>query len=303
MFLSILLYAIAVFLTGFTIMLFFPISFSLHCNYVPALESAWVKMSLLHPWVLYGHIEFKKKVLDIRLFNRFVVYSRSFAKGPNGEVPEREEDAPAASAPFHGEAASPQKATDSSTVHETEDNTEQAEHLYSPGPDHGKPDAASIGEEKKKKEGLIAKLRSIRDRYRNGSLRKALFFLRQGPWRRKILRWLGRTISPLFHLFTVRHMRIHVRASLPEPSATGKLFGYWTGISHALIYDKMKKHEIVFEPVFNKECLDVEASLRIQTSLLRFMAPVIIMVVTFPYFSTLRVWLAIRKTARKEKSA
>ena len=301
MFLIILFGASAFIFIGFIIILVSPFSLLFHGSYVSALESAWIKMSWLHPWVLRGYIEFKKKVLDIRLFNRFVVYSRSFAKEPNGLVPEREEKPPAEF--LNGEAVSPQKATDARTVHETEGAARQAGQFHALDPDQGKTDAAPTGEEKKKKEGPIGKLRSVREKFRGSSLRKALFFLRQEPWRHKIRRWLGRTISPLFHLFAVRHLRIHVRASLPEPSATGKLYGYWTGISHALMNDGTKNNEIVFEPVFNQECLEVEASLQIQTSLLRFMAPVVILVVTFPYISTIRVWLAIRKTARKEKSA
>jgi hypothetical protein len=301
MVLSILLGAVVAILVGFFIILISPFSFLFQCNYISKLESASVRMFWLHPWVLYGSIEFKKNLLDIRLFNRFIVYSRSFTEEPGGTRPEREENPSAA--PLKGETASPKKTTDARTVHETESTAQQTEHLLSPSPDHEKSGVAQPEEDEKKKEGLIAKLHSVRERYKNGSLRKALFFLRQESWRYKILRWLGQSLFSFFHIFVIHHIKMYVRASLPEPSATGKLYGYWTGISHALMNEKIKKHEIVFEPAFNEECLKVEASLRIQTSLLRFMVPVVIMVMTFPYFSTVRVWLACGKNTRKEKSA
>jgi hypothetical protein len=73
------------------------------------------------------------------------------------------------------------------------------------------------------------------------------------------------------------------------------------GISHALSIDKVKKRELVFEPAFNEECLEVEALLQVKTSLLRFMIPVIIMLVTFPYLSTFIVWRASKKNAGRDK--
>jgi len=41
----------------------FPFFFLLHCNYVSALESAGVKMSWLHPWVLCVILNLKRKYL------------------------------------------------------------------------------------------------------------------------------------------------------------------------------------------------------------------------------------------------
>jgi len=173
MVLSILLGIVALFLIGFIIILISPFSFLLHCNYVSALESAGVKMSWLHPWVLCGYIEFKKKVLDIRLFNRFVVYSRSFNKEQDGPGPEGKENATAEvpAEAFH-EAVFPEKTTDTQTIHETEGETQHAQQLPLPGLDQGKPDAAPIGEEKKKKEGPFSRLRSIREKFRNSSAGK-----------------------------------------------------------------------------------------------------------------------------------
>jgi hypothetical protein len=303
MVLSILLGAVALFFIGLIIILISPFSFLFHCNYVSALESAWVKMSWLHPWVLCGYIEFKKKVLDIRLFNRFVVYSRSFNKEQDGPGPEGNDNASAEvpAEAFHEEAVSLKKATDASAIIETEAAEPQAEHLHSPSPNHEESGAAPFQEEKKKKEGPFSRLRSIREKFRNSSAGKVLFFLRQETWRHKIFRWLGRTISSLFRLFILHRIRIHVRASLEEPSATGKLYGYWMGISHALSIDKVKKRELVFEPAFNEECLEVEALLQVKTSLLRFMIPVIIMLVTFPYLSTFIVWRASKKNAGRDK--
>jgi hypothetical protein len=236
------------------------------------------------------------------LFNRFVVYSRSFNKEQDGPGPEGKENATAEvpAEAFH-EAVFPEKTTDTQTIHETEGETQHAQQLPLPGLDQGKPDAAPIGEEKKKKEGPFSRLRSIREKFRNSSAGKVLFFLRQETWRHKIFRWLGRTVSPLFRFFILHRIRIHVRASLPEPSATGKLYGYWIGVSRALSIDKIKRREIVFEPAFNEECLEINGLVQIRTSLLRFVVPVILMVVTFPYVSTFIVWRASKRNADKDK--
>lgn len=299
MFVNVLLGTIIVFLMFFIAVLISPFSFLLYAKRVSSLETALVTMYWLHPWILGGFLDLKRKVIDIQLFGRFVVYSRYFDKGQNWAGPERGEKAPAR--PFRREEVSARHETGEDADHGTARSDTEAGNLHSQGPGPGKLEAAPAEQEKKKKEGPIAKLRLLREKFRNSSLRKALFFFYQESWRRKILVWLGRAISPLFRLFVLYRINIYVRASLPEPSATGKLYGYWTGISHALMLGKRKQREIVFEPAFNEDCLEVEAHLGIRTSLLRLLAPAVILIVTFPYFSTFRVWRVSRKNAGRDK--
>ncbi len=298
MFVNVLLGAIIVFLILFIAVLISPFSFVVQVKRVSSLESALVTMYWLHPWILGGFLDLKRKVIDIRLFGRFVVYSRHLDKEQNGPGPERDEKAP--QAPFRGKEVSARHETGDDADYGAARRDTKAGNLHSQGPGPGKPEATQAEEEKKEKEGPIAKLRLLREKFRNSSLRKALFFFYQESWRHKILGWLGRAISPLFRLFVLRRLNIHIRANLPEPSATGKLYGYWAGISHALMLGKRKQREIVFEPAFNEDCLEVEARLGIRTSLLRLLAPAVILIATFPYFSTFRVWRAGRKTTLKE---
>jgi|GEM_PF-1790676 hypothetical protein len=301
MFLNILLDTFIVFLIFFIIVLVSPFSFILQYNRDSGEESALARMYWLHPWVLCGLFDLKKKLLDIRLFGRFIIYSKDVDKKQNDGAAEVGENVPAG--PLHAEADSPRKETHTDAVYETAGSAHRTEHVHSESRGPGKPGVAPFGEDRKKKEGPIAKLRSMREKIKNSSLQKVLFFLRQEAWRHKILSWLVRTISPFSHLFTMHRLMVHVRAGLLEPSTTGKLYGYWMGISHALMLDTKGKREMVFEPVFNKDCLEVDGNLCIRTSLLRFMVPVVIMVVTFPYFSTFRVWYASRKIGQKEKLA
>ena len=65
----------------------FPFFVCVQFKRVSSLESALVKMHWLHPWVLCGFLDLKKKFLDIRLFGRFVVYSRHLDKEQIGPGP------------------------------------------------------------------------------------------------------------------------------------------------------------------------------------------------------------------------
>jgi hypothetical protein len=290
---SILLGAFVVLIISFIIALISPFSFLFRFKRVKALEFGRVKMYWFHPWVLYGLYDFKTHFLDIRLFKFFIVYSQSVNTQQNGGDHGREDGAAV--------GGFVRTETDTGTVYEAPGGIQ-----YPQGPEPEKPDIVNAVGEKTKKEGPVARLRSMQERFGYSSLRKALFFLCRESWRHKIGRWLGRTVSPLFHLFVIHRIRIHVRAGFMEPSVTGKIYGYWMGVSHALRNRKMKKNKMVFEPAFNNECLEIEALLHVRTSLLRFMIPVVIMVVTFPYFSTFKAWRTMprrprRKTARPRK--
>jgi len=91
MVLSILLGIVALFLIGFIIILISPFSF----YSTVTMFRRWNrpgKNVLVAPVGIVRLYEFKKKVLDIRLFNRFVVYSRSLTKNRTAR-PRRKENA------------------------------------------------------------------------------------------------------------------------------------------------------------------------------------------------------------------
>ena len=64
MFVNVLLGAIIVFLMFFIAVLISPFSFLLHVKRVSSLESALVTMYWLHPWILGGFLDLKRKFLE-----------------------------------------------------------------------------------------------------------------------------------------------------------------------------------------------------------------------------------------------
>lgn len=299
MLLHILLGAFIVFLFICITLLVAPFSFLLHLKRVSRLESARAELFWLHPWVLSGTFDLRNKTIDIRIFGR------GFVRPGTGErkAPDRASgskiDVPAI--PLHREAGSLRHEPDEDSAYETAKSGYRAEQRSSPGPGPEEPNAVPVDHPEKKKEGFFARLRLMREKIRNSPLQKVLFFLRQEKWRHKILSWLARTVSPLFHLLVLHRLSVRARVGIPEPSVTGRLYGYWAGISHALTTGIRSRSDIVFEPVFDRECLEIEANLSIRTSLFRAMAPVVVMILTFPYFSTFMVWRASRKMGFKGK--
>ena len=122
-----------------------------------------------------------------------------------------------------------------------------------------------------------------------------MVFWKDSSWRAKIVRWLRRSLPRFFHLLSIRDLSLQVRLGLSDPGETGALYGYFLGASGALADQRNKNRRLVFDPVFERECLEAEGGLRISTSLFRLCIPLIFALLTFPYLHTFLLFRRARR--------
>lgn len=123
-----------------------------------------------------------------------------------------------------------------------------------------------------------------------------LFFLRNHKWRGKITRWVLRVFSSFFRIVSLDKFQVWIKAGLEDPSVTGMIYGFYQALRNGLS-GQFQKVMIEFEPVFSRDEFHFSGETGIRSSFGRLILPVIVALFTFPYLTTLRLWLRSRKAA------
>ncbi len=117
-----------------------------------------------------------------------------------------------------------------------------------------------------------------------------LFFLKNGAWRGKIIRWILRVLSSLFRIIRFDRFGLALRAGVENPMIVGTVFGFHRAFISTL--PERERSAVLFEPVFMENRLEGSFHFRTVTSLFRLMLPALVALFTFPLFHTL--WLLLR---------
>jgi len=138
----------------------------------------------------------------------------------------------------------------------------------------------------KRKPGLFERLRKS----------PVVFFLRQHRYQMKVIQWLKRVIVAVFRIVRFDKFTVVIRGGIGDPVVTGILYGILTSIKQALQTGIGRPHSLVYEPDFDiVPSLTGSAAIKLHTSLFRVLLPLIVALVTFPYLSTILLWLRVRK--------
>ncbi len=260
---------------------------SLSFRFRPEMRSASLELSWLHRMVLRGVFDFIHWSLKMTLFGRFQVKTGAAGRGRAG----------------NGSADTPAGGKKTGAAIDKSDN------VVSPSRDgdaaggerRQRPQADPSGGQTEKAFGgrtlkeAIARFAAARRRLASS---RALFFAMRTSWRSKILRWAGRCLLQTLHLATVHSISLRVTAGFSDPAVTGNLFGCWVGVRHALSGAGVKRMDLRFEPVFQEERLEIDGSLSVRSSLVRFLFPLLVAAATFPYWETIMTWIAMKRRLR-----
>lgn len=127
-----------------------------------------------------------------------------------------------------------------------------------------------------------------------------LFFLRQKKWREKISRWFIGFLKSFRYMIRWNLFSATIKAGVEDPAVLGKIYGYYEAISNGIDI-RNSRFNIMFEPVFMKNCFEGFGEIRIRSSIGNLLAPVGIAIFTFPYLNTFIVWYRLRRRSRKMK--
>jgi hypothetical protein len=278
------------------VILFARLSISLNIKNLPTGKSLSARIYWMHPSVLRAVFDLRNNVREVLIFGRFRI---SFPREPDQPV-KRQETIEPISPTFTSSQTPVGKPTDdqASNVASSRalDNGSSDDQPFSTdSAKSGAPDV-STGEKKSGTfRSFVKKIRAIINTVREANSNKVFFFIRHASWRTKILRWLQGCLHSIVHLFDFQSIDMHLRAGFSDPSLTGKLFGYWTGVQGAIAMDRKNSRVLNIEPVFTEECLDLIGSISVRSSLMRFIAMLTLALATFPYLSTWLLWRAAKR--------
>jgi hypothetical protein len=295
MLLSILIAIGACAILAFSILLFSPLRLSFAGSFTEQERGFELFFSWLHPSVLRCVLDGNKRSYSIIVLGRFRLFSSEEDQIPEtasvmgtGGTERVPHDGPVMEKP-----APPGKGEETHD-HVSKGPTEQEK-------PRRKQKRESVDKDKKEKDdgdsgreagGLFGFLRRPR-------VRKVMVFLRDAWWRDKIIRWLKASIVRFFHIVSVTRFRLHVKLGLSDPCQVGRAYGYYIAVKNALMDTgtraRNSRKEISFEPVFNQEIADADGSIEISSSVARICLPVVLAVVTFPYFHTLILYFRTRR--------
>jgi len=140
----------------------------------------------------------------------------------------------------------------------------------------------------KKKPFSLSKIKSMINDVKDNRIYK---ILGDKPLRKKLLRWLKRSLARAIRAVSFEKLKIHVRIGMADPAALGKIYGYFSATKSALT-QQYYHIDLSMEPVFMEKRLDIDSELKIKTTLSTIMWQLTVIAATFPYF---KVWRIIRK--------
>jgi hypothetical protein len=124
-----------------------------------------------------------------------------------------------------------------------------------------------------------------------------LFFLRNRVWRTKVIRWLLRIIRTLFHIIRFDRFQLNVCAGVKDPAMVGTVNGWYQGLLYGM--QLKKPYAFTFTPIFMRNHFEGSVRLRVGTSIVRLLVPLVVAIFTMPLLHTL--WLVF-KLFRNERA-
>lgn len=128
---------------------------------------------------------------------------------------------------------------------------------------------------------------------------KYLFFLKEKKLAGKILRWIFRIAKKLLKIVAFKRSYIEAKFGVEDPALLGKIYGYIEAVKYGL--NSGKNFRLEFTPVFMQNYLECRGSVSLRSSLWKFLLPLIVALVTFPYLSTLVVWLRYKSLTKQRR--
>ncbi len=240
----------------------------------PGGGSVEVRCSWLHPGVLKAVIDNKGKTLEVLAFGALRLYAYGTKAFPS-QKPRKAAKAGARDHAVKGE-----------TLHEKTSGPDRAQPLAEPEQRPAGPKAAAGHEQE-----------PGRNQWRSGFLqvKRLWVYLGNGPFRGKVIRWLGRTLQLLLRICSVGHVRLLVRMGFDDPAVTGTAYGWYTALRNMLADGRRRRCSIVYKPAFSGEPFEAEGEATIKTSIARLCLPVAAALATFPYLSAFCVYRTARK--------
>jgi hypothetical protein len=154
----------------------------------------------------------------------------------------------------------------------------------------------SVNEEKK-----IPLMSRLKSKINEIKRHKAYKVISNKPLRTKLLRWLKRSSIRVIRAISIEKLKLHVRIGLNDPASLGKIYGYFSAAQSALALQHYRA-DLSMTPVFTEKRLDLDSELKIKTTLSIILWQLIMIAVTFPYWSVWRVWRIIKSNSLKSKS-
>jgi hypothetical protein len=255
--------------------LFGPIVCSCRGNFAENTASAEAGAFWIHPFLLRCDFDLAKRKSALVLFNRFRFFSFS--------LPGDDDEAPAEAGRATQKPVPPAQDTEEKQSPGFEDRGTAAHAAGESGERQPAKEAEPPKEKNEKRGAWFTRWKQFR------------VFWDDHRWRSKILSWLKKRLHGLFRIVSLRIVSVRLRLGLAEPDETGAAYGYILGVTNAFFNPANGKRQLFFEPVFDRECFEMEGRVRITTSVIRLCAPLVLAILTFPYLHT---YLLLRR-ARK----
>jgi hypothetical protein len=255
--------------------LFGPIICTCRGSFGENAASADAMVFWIHPFLLRCDFDIVKRTATLILFKRFRLFT--FALPGGGD------EAPPETGPAAHKAVPPAQDKEEKQSPGFEDRGRAAHEPDESRAERPEKEPEPPGKKKKKRGAWFTRWKQFR------------VFWDDHRWRSKVLSWLKKRISGFFRIVSIRIISVRLRLGLAEPDETGAAYGYILGVTGALFTPANGRNQVLFDPVFDRECFEMEGRVRVTTSVMRLCAPLVLAVLTFPY---LRTFLLVRR-ARK----
>jgi hypothetical protein len=179
-------------------------------------------------------------------------------------------------------------------VYETDIDTNSAQFGDTDTEKTEKADTYKSNGQKKKRRPFLPRLT---DAINGIKRRRAYKIIRNKPLRKKLLRWLKRTVGCALRTVSFEKFKLHARVGMRDPAALGKMYGYFSAAQSALALGDYNIN-LSMEPVFMEKSLEIDSETASKTTLAAVLQLLTVIAATFPYWQTYK---AIRKPKSKDK--
>lgn len=236
-------------------------------------------LSWIHPRILGMHYDFAHDLVELTIFGRRVktfawktdVQEKTGKRADTGTA--KKEPVPQGPAQRAAKPAAPAASPSMKPSSSTTGNDQAA----SPGPT------------------TRSRFAQFRDRMlsHGRKLRATWRILQRHHLASKSFRWSMRLLSASLRVVRFDHVRINVKAGMEDPAELGKIYGWYTaGI--ALLAGNRKNVTLRFEPQFMQRRLAFDGSVGLRTSAARVLMPVLVALITFPWFRAFFAWRRLK---------
>jgi hypothetical protein len=153
-----------------------------------------------------------------------------------------------------------------------------------PAPEAGDDDAPNADAPK----GRASTIKDNINALKNG---RAYRIFRDKPLRRKVSRWLKRSMRRALRTVSIEKFRLRAAIGLRNPATTGMAYGYFSAVKSALAL-KNPSIDISMEPTFTERRFDINSDLTIRTTPSTILWQLSAIAATCPY-------LALRAAMRR----